>query len=148
MDAKILDLSDPDLYINRELSQLEFNRPVLEQAKDSTNPLLKRLKFLCIASSNLDEFFEIRVAGLKQQAAYESKSTGPDQLTPNEQLKRISEVAHELVGEQYRVPNKELIPLLAEEQIQFLKRAQWNTHRRQCPAGNTRTSANSAFRVG
>ena len=127
MDAKILDLNDPELYFNRELSLLEFNRRVLEQAKDSTNPLLERLKFLCIASSNLDEFFEIRVAGLKQQVAYESESTGPDQLTPNEQLKRISEIAHELVGEQYRVLNEELIPMLAEEQIQFLKRAQWNT---------------------
>jgi len=126
MDAKTLNLSDPELYINRELSQLEFNRRVLEQAKDTTNPLLERLKFLCIASSNLDEFFEIRVAGLKQQVAYRSETTGPDQLTPSEQLKRISEVAHELVREQYRVLNDELIPLLAEEEIHFLKRAQWN----------------------
>ena len=84
------------------------------------------MKFLCIASSNLDEFFEIRVAGLKQQVAYGSESAGPDQLTPNEQLKRISEAAHELVREQYRVLNEELIPLLAEEHIHFLKRAQWN----------------------
>jgi len=127
MDAKTLDLSDAELYINRELSQLEFNRRVLEQAKDSTNPLLERLKFLCIASSNLDEFFEIRVAGLKQQAAHGSGATGPDQLTPTEQLRRISEVAHELVGEQYRVLNEDLTPLLAEQGIRFLKRARWNT---------------------
>jgi polyphosphate kinase len=126
MDAQTLDLSDSELYLNRELSQLEFNRRVLEQAKDTSNPLLERLKFLCIASSNLDEFFEIRVAGLKQQVAYGSESAGPDRLTPNEQLKRISEVAHELVGEQYRVLNEELLPSLAEEAIHFLKRAQWN----------------------
>ena len=94
MDAKTLDLSDAELYINRELSQLEFNRRVLEQSKDPTNPLLERLKFLCIASSNLDEFFEIRVAGLKQQVVYRSEAAGPDQLTPTEQLKRISEAAH------------------------------------------------------
>lgn len=126
MDAKTLNLSDAELYINRELSQLEFNRRVLEQAKDETNPLLERLKFLCIASSNLDEFFEIRVAGLKQQVAYRSESTGPDQVLPTEQLKRISDVGHELVREQYRVLNEELIPLLAAEEILFLKRAQWN----------------------
>ena len=127
MDAKTLDLGDAELYINRELSQLEFNRRVLEQAKDGTNPLLERLKFLCIASSNLDEFFEIRVAGLKQQVAHGSGTTGPDQLTPTEQLRRISEVAHELVGEQYRVLNEDLTPLLAEQQIHFLKRARWNS---------------------
>lgn len=126
MDAETLDLSDAELYINRELSQLEFNRRVLEQAKDATNPLLERLKFLCIASSNLDEFFEIRVAGLKQQVAYGSEAAGPDQLAPNEQLKRISDVAHELVAEQYRVLNEELIPLLAEQEIHFLKRGEWN----------------------
>jgi len=127
MDQKTLDLSNFELYINRELSQLEFNRRVLEQAKDASNPLLERLKFLCIASGNLDEFFEIRVAGLQQQVAYRSEATGPDKLTPTEQLKQISEVAHELVREQYRVLNEELTPLLAEEEIHFLRRKQWNT---------------------
>ena len=72
------DLSDAELYINRELSQLEFNRRVLKQSKDAANPLLKRLKYLWIASSNLDEFFEIRVAGLKQQRA---RSIDPDGAT-------------------------------------------------------------------
>ena len=74
----IVDLKDPALYINRELSLLEFNRRVIEQAKDETLPLLERLRFLCIASTNLDEFFEIRVAGLKQQIKYASMQTGPD----------------------------------------------------------------------
>ncbi len=127
MDQKTLDLGNFELYINRELSQLEFNRRVVEQAKDASNPLLERLKFLCIASSNLDEFFEIRVAGLRQQVAYRSESTGPDKLTAGEQLKHISELAHGLVGEQYRVLNEELTPLLAEEEIHFLRRSQWNT---------------------
>ncbi len=126
MDAKTLDVNDPQYYINRELSLLEFNRRVVEQAKDRSNPLLERLRFLCIASSNLDEFFEIRVAGLKQQVAYKAGQLGPDQLSPAEQLKRIGEVAQLLVAEQYRVLNEELTPLLAEEGIRFLRRNEWN----------------------
>jgi polyphosphate kinase len=126
MDAKTLDVNDPQYYINRELSLLEFNRRVVEQAKDRSNPLLERLRFLCIASSNLDEFFEIRVAGLKQQVAYKAGQLGPDQLGPAEQLKRIGEVAQLLVAEQYRVLNEELTPLLADEGIRFLRRHEWN----------------------
>lgn len=126
MDAKTLQIGDPELYFNRELSLLEFNRRVLEQAKDESVPLLERLKFLCIASSNLDEFFEIRVAGLKQQVAFGSAQTGPDQIPPHEQLKAISETAHRLVAEQYRVLNDELLPRLAAEDILFLKRSEWN----------------------
>ena len=75
MDA--LNLQSPDLYINRELSVLEFNRRVLEQAKDDRVPLLERLRFLCIAGSNLDEFFEIRVSGLKQMQAVGATQRGP-----------------------------------------------------------------------
>jgi polyphosphate kinase len=121
------DLKHPDLYINRELSQLEFNRRVLAQAKDDGVPLLERLRFLCIASSNLDEFFEIRVSGLKQQVDYGSMQRGPDNLSAAEQLKRIAEVAHELVNEHYRVLNEILLPRLAREGIRFLKRSEWNT---------------------
>ena len=87
-----LNLKLPELYINRELSLLEFNRRVLEQAKDENTPLLERLRFLCIASTNLDEFFEIRVAGLNQQVKYGSVQTGPDNLTPVEALFKLNEI--------------------------------------------------------
>jgi polyphosphate kinase len=125
MDAKTLDLSDSHLFINRELSLLEFNRRVIEQAKDTSNPLLERLRFLCIASSNLDEFFEIRVAGLKQQVAYKAAQLGPDQLSAADQLKRIGDIAHLLVSEQYRVLNEILLPTLDGEGISFPKRTEW-----------------------
>ena len=124
MDA--LNLQSPDLYINRELSVLEFNRRVLEQAKDERVPLLERLRFLCIAGSNLDEFFEIRVAGLKQMQAVGATQRGPDNISPAEQLERISALAHEIVDEQYRVLNDVLFPLLEAQGIRFLKRSEWN----------------------
>lgn len=120
-----VDLKDPALYINRELSLLEFNRRVIEQSKDETLPLLERLRFLCIASTNLDEFFEIRVAGLKQQIKYTSMQTGPDNLSPTEVLSRVSETAHQLVLEQYRVWNDMIIPALAKDKIRLLRRSQW-----------------------
>src|SRR5437016_10707623 len=100
-------LQQPELYLNRELSLLAFNRRVLEQARDPSTPLLERLRFLCIASSNLDEFFEIRVAGLKEQVVSGSKQAGPDNISPQELLTRIGAEAHKLVDEQYRVLNEE-----------------------------------------
>jgi polyphosphate kinase len=120
------DLRDPALYLNRELSLLEFNRRVLEQARDAATPPLERLRFLTICSTNLDEFFEVRVAGLKQQVAFGLGQTGPDGLTPAEQLLRIDQVAHRLVDEQYRVLNEELLPDLAALGIRILKRADWD----------------------
>ncbi len=119
------DLHDPALYINRELSLLEFNHRVLEQAKDTTNPLLERLRFLCISSTNLDEFFEIRVAGLMQKAEVGAIQGGADQMQPTEVLAAIGERAHELVDEQYRVLNDVLIPQLADEGIHFVRRSEW-----------------------
>ena len=119
------DLKNPTLYINRELSLLEFNRRVIEQAKDENLPLLERLRFLCIASTNLDEFFEIRVAGLKQQVKYGSVQTGADNLSPAEVLARISETAHQFVEEQYKVWNDLIVPALANNKIRLLRRAQW-----------------------
>ena len=119
-------LSNPELYINRELSFLEFNRRVLAQAKDDGIPLLERLRFLCIACSVLDEFFEIRVAGLKQQEAYGAEQRGPDNMTPSEQLRAIADVARELVNEQYRVLNDVLLPKLDIQGIRILERDDWN----------------------
>lgn len=116
----------PELYLNRELSLLAFNRRVLEQAKDDSVPLLERLRFLCISSTNLDEFFEIRVARLQEEVVSGSVQAGPDNMSPPEVLKRISEEAHRLVEEQYRVLNEVLIPLLERERIRFVRRTEWN----------------------
>lgn len=123
MDAPVLD--NADLYINRELSLLAFNRRVLEQARDATTPLLERLRFLCIASSNLDEFFEVRAAGLMQQVEFGSVQAGPDNLTPADTLARISVTAHELVADQYRCLNAEMLPALEQESIRFTRRGDW-----------------------
>jgi len=109
------DLTSPDFYLNRELSALEFNRRVLEQAKDDTLPLLERVRFLAISSSNLDEFFEIRVAGLKQRVELGASRPGPDGLTPQQQLDRIAVEARQLVAEQYRVLNEIIRPALHTE---------------------------------
>src|SRR6478672_11706262 len=84
-DASSL-FDDPTFYVNRELSWLEFNERVLEEVKDPRNPLLERMKFLCIVASNLDEFFEIRVAGVKQQHLSNLGAPEPDALSPSEQL--------------------------------------------------------------
>ena len=121
-----VNLSQPELYINRELSMLQFNRRVLEQAKDPSTPLLERLKFLCISSTNLDEFFEIRVSGLKQKIASGSVQAGPDNFSPTEVMSQISVEAHRLVDEQYRVLNEELIPELEKHHIRFVRRTHWN----------------------
>ncbi len=125
-DVADLDLKRPDLYINRELSLLEFNRRVLEQAKDTSTPLLERLRFLCISSTNLDEFFEIRVAGLMEKAELGSVQAGPDNMNPQETLKAIAGRAHNLVDEQYRVLNEIIIPALAERDIHLLRRSDWS----------------------
>jgi polyphosphate kinase len=121
----VMDLSPADLFLNRELSLLAFNRRVLEQARDESIPLLERLKFLCISSSNLDEFFEIRVAGLMQMAELNPAQRGPDGGTPAEILSAISERAHRLVDEQYSLFNDVIIPALDKERIRFLRRAEW-----------------------
>ena len=98
---------------------------MIEQTRDEDLPLLERLRFLCIASTNLDEFFEIRVAGLKQQAKYGLTQTGPDNLSPAEVLMRISETAHRFVEEQYQVWNEMMIPALSKDKIRLLRRTQW-----------------------
>ncbi|MGJ0431385.1 polyphosphate kinase 1 [Methylobacter sp.] len=128
---EIIDLQKPELYINRELSLLEFNKRVLAQAKDEKVPLLERLNYLCISSSNLDEFFEVRVASVLQMATMDPKAIGPDGLTPHEQLEQISVNAHQLVDEQYEVLNDILIPLLSEQNIHFIRRSKWTEAQRK-----------------
>jgi polyphosphate kinase len=120
-----LDLNDPAFYINRELSILDFQMRVLEQAVDPMHPLINRLNFLLIFSRNLDEFFEIRVAGLLQQLSFGRATPGPDGLLPVEVLHKISEVCHAAVERQYRILNEDLLPALAAENIRFLRREEW-----------------------
>ena len=116
----------PDTLINRELGILEFQRRVLAQADDPNVPLLERLKFICIFSSNMDEFFEVRVAGLKEQIRANSTQRSADGMTPRQQFRAVSETAHALVARQYELFNKEIIPELAEHGIHFIRRTQWN----------------------
>jgi polyphosphate kinase len=123
----IPNLDDSSLYIHRELSQLQFNIRVLEQALDESTPLLERLKFLLIFSSNLDEFFEIRVAGLKKQITFARELAGADGLQPHQALARIAEVVHEHVERQYTILNDVLLPELAKQQVRFIRRRHWNT---------------------
>src|SRR5438045_2316499 len=107
------DLDDPTLYINRELSWLAFNRRVLEEAQDPAVPLLERVKFLAIVSSNLDEFFMVRVGGLQQKVqAGITRSSGADRMTPTAQLEAIAVTVKEAVAEQYRCLNDEVLPKL------------------------------------
>jgi polyphosphate kinase len=130
------DLKNPDLYINRELSLLDFNRRVLAQAEDPAVPLLERLRYLCIASTNLDEFFEVRVASLKQKVALGSVQAGPDNLSPAEALKAIRTRAAALVEDQYRVLNEVLVPQLAAEGIRFIRRPDWSPAQREWLRGH------------
>src|SRR5579862_5126611 len=112
---------------NRELSLLAFNRRVLALAQDPAVPLLERLRFLCIASTNLDEFFEIRVAGLKQRLELATAPVGLDDLPASEALHAIAEEARDIVNQQYQMLNEDLIPALEKEAIRVLKRSEWST---------------------
>src|SRR5205823_12282232 len=127
--------SDPSNFITRELSWLEFNRRVLEEAQDPTRPLIERVKFLTIFSSNLDEFFEIRVAGIKQQIESETSDFGPDGLSPTDTFNSIQRTVRQLVAAQYALWNNELLAELGKNAIYVReiaelspKRAAW-THR-------------------
>jgi len=120
------DLEDPRLYLNRELSLLCFTRRVLELARDPEVPLLERVRFLCISCTNLDEFFEVRVASIRQRLQHGATQSGTDGLTPIATLEAIREAVGELVQAQYRVLNDELTPALEAEQIRILKRSHWN----------------------
>lgn len=121
-----LDPKDPQYYGNREMAILEFNRRVLELAVDETTPLLERLQFLGITSRNLDEYFEIRVAGLQEQVTLTAGQPGTGATGQLDLLKRIAQAAHVLVEEQYRVLNDVLIPALEKAGVKILRRQQWS----------------------
>ncbi|UCV18067.1 polyphosphate kinase 1 [Ferribacterium limneticum] len=118
-------------YLNRELGLLAFNRRVLAQAEDERMPLLERLRFLCIVSSNLDEFFEIRMAGLKEQVKAHATVTTTDGKTAQEAYRLVSAEAHAIVTEQYQHLNDIILPALANEGIRFLRRSTWNEAQRE-----------------
>ena len=130
-----VDLKSPQLFINRELSFLEFNRRVLAQAQDATVPLLERVKFLAISCSNLDEFFEIRVAGLKQRRELGSLGPGPDGMDVDDQLQAIRRRAVELVDTQYALLNYAILPALESAGIRVLPPADWDDEQRNWVAG-------------
>jgi polyphosphate kinase len=117
---KRINLSDPSLYINRELSWLRFNERVLAQAKDERHPLLERSRFIAISETNLDEFFMIRVAGLQQQVAAELPNPVPDGMTPEEQLIRIHEHTERFFADQRAVLEKKLLPALEREGVKLV----------------------------
>ena len=118
-------------YLNRELGLLAFNRRVLAQAEDERMPLLERLRFLCIVSSNLDEFFEIRVSGLKEQIRANTPVVTTDGKTAQEAFRLVSAEAHAIVNEQYQHLNAVILPALAEQGIRFLRRVTWNEAQRE-----------------
>jgi polyphosphate kinase len=118
-----LALDAPSLYVNRELSWLEFNARVLAEAEDAAVPLYERIKFLSIVTANLDEFFMVRVAGLKQQLSGEVEEVPPDGMMPQEQLAAISARAHKLIDAQYHCWNDSLVPALAREGVMLVKPA-------------------------
>jgi len=106
----LIDLDDPIYFLNRELSMLEFQRRVLEEGQDETNPLLERVKFLAILGSNLDEFFMVRVAGLKKQVDAGVTEVPPDGMTPAEQIAAIRKVALQLMTQSRELLQDELLP--------------------------------------
>jgi polyphosphate kinase len=116
--------------LNRELALIEFNRRVMAQAEEERLPLLERLKFLCIVSSNMDEFAEVRVAWLKEAAQLTPDRILADGSKPAEVLTRLSEAAHALVREQYRLLREEIFPALRTEGIIFMRRNEWDSEQK------------------
>jgi len=124
-------LPPSDLYINRELSQLEFNKRVLAQAQDPTVPLLERLRFLCITCTNLDEFVEIRVAALKQRIEIGAPAPGPEKIAAQQIFDTLQHQMRSMVRQQYDLLNKDLFPELATAGIRFLRSDEWTAKQRQ-----------------
>lgn len=126
-----LDLNDSSLYANRYLSLLQFNLRVLAQAEDTSLPLMERLKFLLIFSSNMDEFFEVRLAGLQRDITYDQARPEADGTKPREVLRQISERCQVAIQSQYKLLNDEMLPLLAQENIHFVARDSWTAEQLQ-----------------
>lgn len=120
-----MDIDNPEYYINREFSTIAFNQRVLTLANDERVPLLERMRFLSICSGNLDEFFEIRVAGLKEKIALSSGKLTIDGLRPDEAFSQISQKTHQLIDQLYATFNKKLLPALRKENIHFLEMDEW-----------------------
>lgn len=129
MDAHALPPSE--LYINRDLSLLEFNKRVLAQAQDTQIPLLERLRFLCISCTNLDEFFEIRVAGLKQRIEKGAPAPGPENLSAQEIFDALRHRLLDLVEQQYRLLNDVLFPEMTASGVHFLQSENWTEEQRE-----------------
>jgi polyphosphate kinase len=121
---KHMSLNDHHLYFNRHVEWLEFNRRVLEEARDVGNPLLERVKFLAITANNLDEFVEVRVASFLQRIEHGAREISPDGLTVQQELDKVSTAMHVFVRDQYKVWNEELLPALAKEGIRVLPQSQ------------------------
>ncbi len=130
-EAQEPDLNDPRLFFNRELSQLEFQRRVFEEAQDEANPLLERVKFLSIVASNLDEFFMVRVAGLKKQVDAGVLDLPPDGMTPAEQIASIRKIAWQLMNQLRDLWRKSLKPALDQAGIHLLDYEQLNERQRE-----------------
>ncbi len=129
-EKQFLQLDLAEYYFEREVSLLRFNWRVLQQAKDSSVPLLERVKFLCICSSNLDEFFEVRVAGLRHRINRGDTKPSLNGDSPEEVLNNIRDFAHDLVEEQYKILNESLLPELEEQGICFLRSSEWSEKQR------------------
>lgn len=119
-------LDDPRYYINREFTALAFNDRVLQLAEDHRIPLLERLRFLCICSNNLDEFFEIRIAALKDRMSVASKKLGIDGLSAEETFQQLSQKIHLLIEHLYTIFNQQLLPALTQEHIYFYDIKNWS----------------------
>jgi polyphosphate kinase len=133
MNTSVEPIQNPvePIYFNRERSLLEFNRRVLAQAKNPDVPLLERLKFLCISCSNMDEFFEVRLASVMELTKDSAARTQPDNMRPEEAVVMLTEVAHEVVKDQYHTLNHILIPALEKENIRFIRRNHWNDKQKE-----------------
>ncbi|MPT27678.1 MAG: polyphosphate kinase 1 [Achromobacter sp.] len=119
------------LLMNRELSLLKFNERVLAMAEDPKTPLLERLRYVCIVSSNLDEFFEIRISSLKEQQRQSPNLVGPDGMTPDVAFEHVQQAVHELVGRQYNLLNDEILPAMHAEGITLHHASEWNPQQQE-----------------